>query len=181
MKLRYSFGLALVSVFLILPSRATSGEEPAAKKPTPDERKRKFEALKKELEALKPAPGAEIDELLTYLQTAITMSTKFAKENPQTAEGFEAAFNAAVQLANSNHAKTGELAQAAIDAAPAAGVDQRQLATCWVLVAYGKLIKNDFEGGRAALEKMKPMDAELYERAKAQVDTLEAQKKDAKK
>lgn len=155
---------------------AEAAVETPVVKATPDERRRKYEALKKELEAFKPAPDAGDEELLAYFQQMISLSTNFAKKNPQTAEGFEAAFNAAIQLAAKQNAGTGDMAQVAVDAAPQAGVDQRQMATCWVLVAYGKLLKNDAAGASVALEKVKPLDPDLYERAKQQLDAFKAQR-----
>jgi len=166
-----------IALLALLVGMIAGAEEAPVKKPTPEERKQSFERLKQHLDVVRPAADAEPDEKLVYLQTTIELSTKFAKENPQTAEGFEAAFNAALQLANSQHPKTGEVAQAAIDAAPKAGVDQRQLATCWVLVAFGRLIKNELEAGRAALEKVKPLDPDLYERAKKQIEAYDSPKK----
>lgn len=174
-KFACAFAFALQSAApLVLCAEAAA--EPLPVKTTPDERRRKYEALKKELEAFKPAPDAGDDEQLAYFQQLVSLSANFAKKNPQSAEGFEAAFNAAVQLAAKQHAGTGDMAQVAVDVAPLAGVDQRQLATCWVLVAYGKLLKNDSAGAGAALEKVKPLDPDLYERAKQQLDAFKVQR-----
>lgn len=171
------FRLCLLLLAAYCATFAFAEEVAPSKKLSPEERKRKFEALKKELEAFRPAADAAEDEQAAYFQQVISLSQKFAKENPQSAEGFEAAFTAAVQLAQKQHAQTGELAQTAIDAAPTAGVDKRQLATCWVLIAFGKLLKNEVAAGREALEKVKPLDEDLYERARQQLEQFEAQKK----
>jgi len=151
------------------------------KKLSSDERKRRFEALKKELEAFKPAQDAERDEVLVYLQQVLDASTKFAKENPKTAEGFEAASSGAMQLAARSHPKSCELAQLALDVKPAAGVEVKQIAICWLLVANGNIVKGDFKAARASLENMKDLSPELYALAIKQVDEQEAKAKDAKK
>src|SRR5437762_8201670 len=135
------FALAL-SFAAFLPAPSSAAESPDASQPVkklpPDERKRRFEALKKELEAFKPAGDAEREEVLGYLQQVMNASAKFAKENPRTAEGFEAACSGALQLASRSHPKSGELAQIALDIAPQGGVDMRQMAICWLLVGNGK-------------------------------------------
>lgn len=151
------------------------------KKLTAEERKRRFEALKKELEAFKPAPEAERDEVLVYLQQVITASTKFAKENPQTPEGFEAASSGAIQLAGRSHPKSCELAQLALDIAPSAGIEVRQIAICWLLVANGNIVKGDLPAAHTALDKMKDMAPDLYALALKQIESQEAKSKEPKK
>ena len=143
------------------------------KKLAPDERKRRFEALKKELEAFRPAQDAERDEVLVYIQQVISATTKFAKENKGTAEGFEAASFGARQLAERSHKQSCELAQLALDVAPAAGVEQRQVAVCWLLVANGHIVKSDFAAARTALDKMKDIAPDLYALALKQLEEHE--------
>ncbi len=181
--MKYALVLVLFSLIpLISPTLTCRAEEtptsnPAFKKLTPDERKRRFEALKKELEAFKPAQDAERDEVLVYLQQVIDASSKFAKENPKTAEGFEAASSGAMQLASRSHPKSCELAKLALDVAPSAGVEVRQIAICWLLVANGEMVKGDLAAARTALDKMRDLAPELYALAAKQMDELEAKNK----
>ncbi len=152
-------------------------KERAAKKLAAEERKRNFDSLKKELEAFKPAADAERDEMLVYLQQVFDASSKFAKANPQTAEAFEAASSGARQMAGQSHPKSGELAQIALDVAPLTGVDPRQVAVCWLLVANGKAAKNEFADARTALDKMKDIAPDLHALAMKQLDDLEKKAK----
>ena len=181
--MKYALVLFVFSLTLLFLSAANCRAEetvvanPPVKKTTPDERKRRFEALKKELEAFKPAPEAERDEVFVYLQQVIDASSKFAKENPKTAEGFEAASSGAMQLASRSHPKSCELAKLALDVAPAAGVEVRQIAICWLLVANGEMVKGDFVAARTSLEKMKDIAPELYALATKQMDELDAKNK----
>jgi hypothetical protein len=175
----------LIAVLALGTGCAISGEEPdktpPVKKLPPDERKRRFEALKKELEAFKPAADAEREEVLGYLQQVLNSSAKFAKENPRTAEGFEAACSGALQLASRSHPKSAELAQVALDIVPEGGVDMRQIAICWLLVGNGKAVNGDFAGAHAAIDKMKPLAPDLHTAAVKQLDEVEAKAKAAKK
>lgn len=171
----------LISILALLPAGCSfAGEEPI-KKLAPDERKRRYEQLKKELEAFKPAADAEREEVLGYLQQVLTASSKFAKENPQTAEGFEAASSGALQLASRSHPKSGELAQLALDVAPQAGVDVRQVAICWLLVGNSKAVGGDFAAARVAIDKMKDLAPELHKTAIKQLEDVEAKAKAEKK
>ena len=175
-----AFALALSALNPCFAGEPVNPNEPVKKLP-PEERKRRFEALKKELEAFRPAQDAERDEVLVYLQQVITASSKFARENPGTAEGFEAASSGARQLAERSHPKSGELAQLALDVAPPAGVEQRQVAICWLLVANGCIVKGDFAAARTALDKMKDISPELHALALKQLEEHEAKTKDGKK
>ena len=173
--------LVLLAASTLLQFASFAAETPdgtaVAKKVTPEERRRRFEALKKELEAFRPAQDAERDEVLVYLQQVINASTKFAKENPKTPEGFEAASSGAMQLAARAHPKSSELAQIALDAAPSGGVDVRQVAICWLLVASGSMVKGDFAGARVMVEKIKTTAPDLYALAVKQIDEQEAKEK----
>jgi ABC-type nitrate/sulfonate/bicarbonate transport system substrate-binding protein len=160
--------IALIFALGFLRAEEAGGKDAPVKKLPPAERKRKFEAMRKELEAFRPAADAPQDEVLTYLEQVISTCGKFARENPQTAEGFEAASSAALQLAAKQHPKSIELAQLALDVAPQAGVERKQVAICWVLVASGKMQKGDAAAAREALEKMKDMDEEIYTQAMKQ-------------
>ena len=176
--MKYALVLCLFSAATLLShtARSLAAETPdatAVKKVTPEERRRRFEALKKELEAFRPAQDAERDEVLVYLQQVLDASTKFAKENPKTAEGFEAASSGAMQLAARSHPKSAELAQIALDAAPSAGVEVRQVAVCWLLVASGSMVKGDFAAARATVEKIKNTAPDLYALAIKQIDEQE--------
>ncbi|HLX59675.1 MAG TPA: hypothetical protein VKX17_00195 [Planctomycetota bacterium] len=176
----------LISLFLLLAASAVRAVDQAPtaidapKKLAPDERKRRFEALKKELEAFKPGPDAEREETLGYLEQVLNSSTKFAKENPQTPEGFEAAASGALLLAGKGHPKSGDLAQLALDVAPTAGIDLRQIAVCWLLVGNSKASAGDFAAARAAIDKMKDLAPELHASAIKQLDEFEKRAKAGK-
>ena len=73
------------------------------------------------------------------------------------------------------------MAQLALDVAPAAGVDVRQIGFCWLLVANGCVVKNDFPGAYAAMEKMKELAPDLYERAMPTIKEQEEKHKASKK
>jgi len=156
------------SILTLLFSAALStlaAESAAEPKPTEvvEVRKRQYETVQKELEASRPAEGAAREEIITYLELAKDGYGKFAKANPKTAEGFEAALRLADLLTQTKHPEALYYSELATDAAPAAGVDMKRVAMSHGLVAVNKLQKNDIEGAKASIEKIKDFDVETYE------------------
>ena len=135
-------------------------------------RKREYASMQKDLEAAKPGDEASKEDLVAYLELAKDSYEKFAKAHPQTAEGFESAAAIAGLLAQFHHPEALRYAELAVNSAPTAGVDVKQVAICWVWVVQGRLEKGDSEGALAGLEKIKPLNGEIYEKVAAQVKDL---------
>src|ERR1035437_4672160 len=97
-------------------SQPTPVPAPTQAKPkTPEARKQAFQALQKELEPLRPGDGASKAEIMAYLELAMESYGKFARENPKTSEGFEAASLIALLLIRANHPHAEEFEQLAVD------------------------------------------------------------------
>jgi thiol-disulfide isomerase/thioredoxin len=126
-------------------------------------RKREYASIQKELEAARPATDPTREEVMAYIELAMEKFGKFSKDNPKTAEGFEAGSTLASLLAQVRHQDALKFAELAANSAPDAGVDVKRVAMCWALVADGKLQKSDAAGAEAALEKVKPLDPQIYE------------------
>lgn len=156
---------------LLLSLSAWSGDD---KKPlAPEARKREYESIQKELEALRPEEQPTREQIMTYLEAAMEKLGKFAKENPQTAEGFEAAANVSALLVQTRHPKALQYAEMATSVAPAAGVDVKRVGMCWAMVADGRLQKGDAKGSREALEKIKTLDETMYAQLSKQFKEME--------
>ncbi|MCY3020922.1 MAG: TlpA disulfide reductase family protein [Planctomycetota bacterium] len=136
-------------------------------------RKREYASLQKELEASRPGQDSPPEEILAYLELAIEKYGKFARDNPQTAEGFEAASTVAVLLAQTRHPQALQFAELATATAPAAGVDLKRVAACWVLVVLGRVQKEDIAGARVALKKIELLDKDAYAQLGPRVDAAE--------
>ncbi|HYF51919.1 MAG TPA: hypothetical protein VEJ63_21100, partial [Planctomycetota bacterium] len=156
--------LTCVAISAALCAPAFSADDKADSKPAEAEtRKRQYETVQKELEASRPTEGASREEIITYLELAKDGYGKFAKDNPKTAEGFEAALRLADLLTQTRHPEALKYAELATEAAPTAGIDMKRVAMSHGLVAVNKLGTEDLEGARAAIEKIKDIDAETYE------------------
>jgi peroxiredoxin len=140
-----------------------------------EDRKKEYAALQKELEATRPIEGATREEVLAYLELLIEKYGKFARDNPQTAEGFEAASTVALMLAQSRHKDALKYAELAVAAAPKSGVDVKRVALCWAMIADGRLQKEDAVGAREAIEKVKPLDEAMYKQLAGQFAEAEKQ------
>jgi peroxiredoxin len=139
---------------------AFSGDD---KKPLGAEaRTREFESLQKELEVLRPDDKPSREQVMAFLEAMMEKMGKFAKANPQTPEGFEAAANTAAMLFQVKHPKFVEFAELAVKTAPAAGVEVKNVGMCWAMVAQGRLNNNDSKGAAEAIEKIKPLNPELH-------------------
>jgi len=164
----------LTPLAMLFVAAAWAGEEPP-KALSPEARKNEYAALQKELEASRPIQGATREEALAYVELAVDKYAKFARDNPQSAEGFEAALTLATLLSQIGHKDALKSAELAIAAAPKAGVDVKRIALCWAMVAFGRLQKEDAAGAREALGKIKPLDAEIYKQLVGQFDEAEKQ------
>jgi len=161
--------LLVCALFLSVCSWAVEDKKPLA----PDARKREYESLQKDLEALQPGEKPSREQIMTYIEAAMDKMGKFAKENPQTPEGFEAAANTASLLFQAQHPKSLEFALLATSVAPTAGVDVKNVGMCWAMVAQGRLNNGDTKGSKEALEKIKPLNAEMYEQISKQFKEME--------
>lgn len=165
--------LVLVLAPLAHGGEAASKDGPA--KLDPEARHNEYAALQKEMEAARPANDATQEEVLAYVELASEKYGKFARENPQTAEGFEAASSLAMLLAQSGHKDALKHAELALATAPKAGVDVKRVAVCWALLATGRLQKEDAAGAREALKHIEPLDKQMYTQLAAQLDEVEKQ------
>ena len=135
-------------------------------------RKREYASLQKGLEAAKPADDASKEELVAYMELAKSQYEDFAKSNPKTPEGFEAAYALAELMARFHHPDALKFAELGVESAPAAGVDLKRVAMCWVWVVGGRLEKQDADGALNAMEKIKPLSPELYDNVSPKVADL---------
>jgi peroxiredoxin len=154
-------------------------EVDAAAAPTPmqkaEARKREYAALRKEVEATRPAPGASNEEIGAYLEQALDSYGRFARENTKTVEGFEAASYLAGLLNSVHHPQSLKYALLAVDTAPPVGVDLQRVATCWALAAEAYLNKGDTENAKVAVEKIKALDKPMYEKLRVELEKAIAQ------
>jgi peroxiredoxin len=160
-------------IVLALGALRAADAEPDAKKLTPEARRREFAALQKELEASRPAEDSPQAEVQAYVELAMEKYGKFARENPKTPEGFEAAADLAVVLWQTRNAKALEYAELAVNAAPPAGVHVKRVAQCWALVFDGRVQKEDVAGAKDALAKVKEYDEEMYNQLAPQFPDVE--------
>ena len=142
---------------------------------SPEARQKEYAALQKEMEAARPGPDAAKEELLAYVELAIDKYGKLARENPRTAEGFEAASSLAMLLSQTHHKDALEYAELALATAPRAGVDMKRVALCWAMVADGRLQKEDAAGARQALKNIEPLDKQMYAQLAGQFEEAEKQ------
>jgi thiol-disulfide isomerase/thioredoxin len=166
-----------VACFLII-AGAYAADEPetptnTSAKPSAEERKRQYTNLQKEMEATMPAQDAPKEEISTFLEQAIESYGKFVQDHPRTPEGFEAAVRLASWLTQFGHPRALAYSELAVDAAPAAGVDVKRVAYCHALVASNRLLHKDLPGARDAIEKIQPLDPEMYAELSAQVESLD--------
>ena len=138
-------------------------------------RKTRFESLQKELEASRPDVSPTREQVMAYLELAMDSYGTFARDNPQTAEGFEAASSVAAMLSQTRHPQAQQYAELAGNSAPTAGVDVKRVAVCWAMVADARLQQQDSTGARAALEKIKALDQEMYKQFSEQLNAAERQ------
>lgn len=141
----------------------------------PEARKREYASLQQELEAARPAGDPTREEVMAYVELVTEKFGKFAKDNPRTAEGFEAASTLATLLSQIHHPEALKYAEAAASTAPAAGVDVKRVALCWAMVADGRMQKSDAAGAQEALEKIKALDAQIYEQLSKQLKQAQEQ------
>jgi peroxiredoxin len=160
---------------LFLSACAWSADDKNPKALTPEGRKREYESIQKELEALQPQGKPSREEVMTYIEAAMDKLGKFATDNPKTAEGFEAASTLAALLSQVRHPKALQYAEVATTVAPAAGVDVKRVGICWAMVADARLQKGDVKGSHDALEKIKDLDKAMYEQLSAQFKQMEEQ------
>lgn len=153
-----------LAMFSALP--AFSGEADEAK------RKGDYEAIQKEMEALRPGQDAGKEEILTFVEAAKEKFGGFAQKYKKTPEGFEAGTMVASMLSQLQHPEAVKYAEIAIEAAPPAGVDVKKVAMCWLLVSQGKLQAQDTEGAKAALEQVKPLDKDMYDKIAPQFEEI---------
>jgi peroxiredoxin len=142
---------------------------------SPEARKNEYAALQKEMEAARPAPDATQEETLAYVELAIDKYAKFARGNPQTAEGFEAASSLAMLLSHTRHKDALQYCELALATAPKAGVDMKRVALCWAMMADGRLQKGDAAGAREALKNIEPLDKQMYQQLAGQFEEAEKQ------
>jgi peroxiredoxin len=162
--------LMLCGAFLLRAEDSTEGKKGSA-----DERKREYASIQKELEASRPEQGSSREEVMAYIEIALEKYGKFSKDNPKTAEGFEAGTTLAMLLSQVRHADATKYAELAAVNAPAAGVDVKRVAVCWAMVADGRLQKGDSAGARTALEKIKEFDEQIYQKLSEQFKQTEEQ------
>jgi len=168
--------LALLTLLLTLLSRGGEGaSKDGPARLSPEARKNEYAALQKEMEAARPAPDASQEEGLAYIELAIDKYGRFARNNPQTAEGFEAASTLAMLLYQTHHKEALQYCEVALAAAPKAGVDMKRVALCWTMMADGRLQKGDPAGAREALKNIEPLDKQMYQQLTAQFDEAEKQ------
>lgn len=140
-----------------------------------------FGALQKKLEDAQPDEGATAKEKQDYLEKMKAGYGDFARKHPKTPEGFSAALTMASLLNRIHDTDTVKFALLAIESAPQKGIDPKSVATCWCWVATARLEGRDEAGAREAVEKIKAIDADLYEQVSAQLaeylDHLAAVKK----
>jgi thiol-disulfide isomerase/thioredoxin len=151
---------------------------------SPEVRKREFASLQQGMEAARPAQDASNEDVVAYLELAMDSYRKFVKRFPRTAEGFEAASWIANVLTKMEHPAAQEFAEMAADTAPEAGVDIKQVAFSWALVAQLRLQKDDVEGAKGAVEKIKPLSKDIYEQVSAkfvEMQKMIAEQKEAEK
>jgi peroxiredoxin len=137
------------------------------------ERLREFETMRQELAAMTPARGAEPQEVLTYVEVARERLGEFSAKHKQTAPGFEAAALLANLMMQVHHPEALKYAEAAAEAAPKAGVDVRRIASCWQMVAEGRIQARDLEGAKAALNRIKDLDEEIFKALQEQFEKIE--------
>lgn len=147
---------------------------------SPEVRKREFASLQQGMEAARPAQDASNEDVVAYLELAMDSYRKFTKRFPRTAEGFEAASWMANVLTKMQHPQAQEFAELAVDTAPEAGVDVKQVSLSWALVAQLRLQKDDVEGAKAAVEKIKPLSKEIYDTVSTKFVELQKQLADQK-
>jgi len=135
-------------------------------------RKADYEAIQKEMEALRPGPDAQKEEIMTFIEAAKEKFGGFAQKYKKTPEGFEAGSMVASMLSQLQHPEAVKYAELAIEAAPVAGVDVKKVAMCWLLVSQGKLQLRDTDGAKAALDKVKPLDEGLYNKVAPQFEEI---------
>lgn len=157
---------ALFCLYLFCANPAFAGDADEAT------RKRDYEAIQKEMEALRPGENAGKEEILTFVEAAKEKFGGFAEKYKKTPEGFEAGTMVASMLSQLQHPEAVKYAELAIEAAPPAGVDVKKVAMCWLLVSQGKLQAQDTEGAKLALEKVKPLDAAMYEKIAPQFEEI---------
>jgi len=108
---------------------------------------------------------------MAFLDLAMDGYGKFAKAYTKTAEGFEAAASLADLLTQVGHPDALKYSELAVETAPAAGVDLKRIGLCWAFIATGKLRTGDGAGAKAAIEKVKDLDKDMYTQFAAQLDT----------
>jgi peroxiredoxin len=133
-------------------------------------RKRQFSSLQKELETARPESDVTEEQVMAYLELVKDGYGKFARENPRTAEGFEAASIAATMLSQARHPDALTFAELAVKNAPEAGIDKGRVALCWAMIADGRLQRQDMKGAQEAVKQIEPLNKEMYDQLSAQLD-----------
>lgn len=165
----------VMSLFVLAACSAEDKKPEEAKARDPETRKREYESVQKELEAARPMQGATNEEVMTYLELAKENYGKFARSNPRTAEGFEAASLLAELLTQTHDPEALTYSELAVTTAPKAGVDVKRVAMCWALVADGRLQKQpqpDVAGAKAAIESIQELDKNLYDQFSLQLNAV---------
>ena len=139
---------------------------------TNEERRREYESIQKDMEIAQPDNQATNEQKKAYIELAIEKFGKFARDNPKTVEAFEGSFMLASLLLQTHHPDAIAYVELAAKSAPEAGVDVKRVVACWVTLATYRLESGDGAGAREALEKIKPLDKDIYDQVHAQAAAL---------
>lgn len=130
---------------------------------------KEFADLQQKIQDIQPSDEAPDKDKLAFIEKMKTSYGDFAQKHPKTPEGYSAALTLASLLNRMHDKDTAKFAELAGNTAPERGVDPHSVALCWVWVATAKLENLDDKGARAAVEKIKPLDADMYEEIDVQV------------
>ena len=167
----------LAICLLLLTVHGFCGEDAnqGGKASSAEERRREFASIQKELEVLQPAPNEQPtrEQALAYLELSMEKLGKFARGNPKTPEGFDAAFKIAGLLVQANHPEALNFVELAATCAPSAGVDIKRVVACWAMITNSRMEKHDITGAREALEHIKPLDDEIHRQLAEHLESAE--------
>ncbi len=131
---------------------------------------KEFADLQQKIQDLQPNDDAPENDKLAFIEKMKSGYGDFAKLHPKTPEGYSAALTLASLLNRMHDKDTAKFAELAGNTAPAKGVDPKSVALCWVWVATARLEEKDDKAARAAVEKIKPLDSEIYDTVSEQVN-----------
>jgi thiol-disulfide isomerase/thioredoxin len=157
---------AALAVLLILSLSYSAGAAQAAD--TGDSLSQEFSALQKKLEDEQPDEGAPDKDKIAFVEKLKSGYGDFALKHPKTPQGFNAALTIASLLNRIHDADLAKYAEMAANCAPEKGIDPKSVCACWCWVGQARLEAKDEKSAREAVEKIKAIDADVYDKVSVQ-------------